>query len=181
MAGRKSPNIELYPYVITWLGQKTILVWQTVEAGKDGFKFISRNRLMTAKSRDELEDILGEQVSNVVWDEIAEIDLDAFQTSVSRLRPQTIFAPEIWNLFLDGWNFFEDIAKTFGNTKLSERLRTPEMDEIYRKIFHCDRPLSAEAKNKTIQPILSKAEIERFKTEMMDILNHLKIEKVILR
>jgi hypothetical protein len=156
-------KVEMYPYAYTYKGKKTILIWQT--NGRDTFKLVSPKRLLQAPTLMNLKRQLRTEAAQVHWSERAEIDFDKFWTALENLRSNRASSRRTCSVLLKGWNFIEDMGRTFNLKKEMKRLRSKLLDKAYEKIFYgCNLP-SVTPNGKSYSPLWSTAEIKALRTE----------------
>ena len=167
-----SDNKEMYPYSYIFDGQKIILIWQTCN-DKDIFKLDSCGRLISANDNKVLKEWLGDEQYKVHWDEGAEINFDKFWTALKNLRVGKSSSPKTCKILLDGWNFIEDLLRTFGLTTEMQRLRSPLLNSVYKKFFHGTNLPPVTPTNKVYSPLWKQDEISELRKETRRIWNYL--------
>ncbi|MCP4697027.1 MAG: hypothetical protein GY862_09275 [Gammaproteobacteria bacterium] len=155
----------IYPYKYVYGGKETVLLWKTSENNGDVFVTDPyTNELMYGDSLDEIKKLALDNLGSIDWSEIGEIDFDTFWDVVNSLESGTSFTKEKCSILLEGWNFMEDLDKTFGCTL--KALKTPILNEMYEKLYYGNNLPSVTPKGKTYNPIWKYEEIKDFKKEM---------------
>jgi len=160
-------RVEMYPYAYFYQKRKTILVWQT--NGEDTFRLDSDNRLISAQTVGELKRILGKDADRVEWSEGAEISFDKFRTALKNLRHGRASSRKTCSLLLDGWNFLEDMARTFRLDKETEGLRTPILNKAYDKLLHGNNLPSVTPEGCSYHPLWTSEEISALRSSFRDM------------
>ena len=160
-------KVEMYPYAYIYKGKKTVLIWQT--NGRDTFKKVSDNRLLQSSTMLNLKRLLRKESPKVHWSENTEINFDKFWTALINLRSNRASSTRTCSVLLDGWNFIEDIGRTFNLKKEMKRLRSQLLDKAYDKIFWgCNLP-SVTSEGKSYSPLWIEAEIKSMRTELRTV------------
>lgn len=160
MNSQAENKINMYPYEYTYKGIETILIWQSSSIGPDCFMVNEKNRPIHAHSIPELQKLLGSASSNVFWSEKAVINFDKFWSVIRNLRSGRASSKSTCNLLLDGWNFLEDMGRTFGHDKELELLKDPLINQCYEKIFFGNNLPSVTPKGRSYAPVWLSDEIK---------------------
>ncbi|MDM8524809.1 hypothetical protein QUF80_15685 [Desulfococcaceae bacterium HSG8] len=160
---------EMYPYAYIFQKRKTVLIWQT--NGEDTFRLDSENRLISAQTVEELKRILGKDADSVEWSESAEISFDKFRTALRNLRHDRASSEKTCSLLLDGWNFLEDMARTFGLDSETEKLRTPSLNRAYDKLLYGNNLPPMTPEGRSYHPLWTSEEISALRKAFKRILN----------
>ncbi|RLC09156.1 MAG: hypothetical protein DRI57_22645 [Deltaproteobacteria bacterium] len=161
-------KVEMYPYAYIYQKRKTILIWQT--NGEDTFRLDSENHLISAQTVEDLKHILGKDADSVEWSEVTEINFDRFQTALKNLRHGRASSQSTCDLLLDGWNFLEDMARTFGIDKEKEGLRTPILNKAYDKLLYGNNLAPVTPERCSYHPLWAREEIFGLRREFKKIL-----------
>lgn len=154
----------MYPYAYIFKGKKTILIWQT--NGRDTFMTESDNRLLQSSTVNNLKKILKSKATKVHWSDYVEIDFDKFWTALRNLRSKKASSSKTCKDILAGWNFIEDMGRTFNLKKEMMQLRSRLLDKAYDKLFWgCNLP-SVTPEGKSYSPLWSTAEINSLRVEL---------------
>lgn len=148
---------KMYPYAYIYKSKKRILIWQT--GGNDTFRLDSEKRLISAPTIEALKDSLGEDAHNVEWSEEAELNFDKFWTSLRNMRPARSSSERTCDLLLNGWNFIEDLGRTFGFDTELEELRTPILNNAYQKLFYGNNLPSITPEDRSYYPLWTDEEM----------------------
>jgi hypothetical protein len=169
MKQKKRTTIEMYPHCYIYKGKRTFLVWRTRKDEPDTFKLDSNNRLVSAKSEQELRNLLGNDSEQLRRSESTTIDLDKFWRALRNLKAGTSSSTKTCTILLDGWNFIEDLLRTVGLTQEIKKLHFPVLNKVYRKLFHgCNLP-SITPEGKSYNPIWLQEEISLLRKEIHSI------------
>lgn len=150
---------EMYPYTYVYKGKKQIVIWQTNKEGQDSFKLDSKNCLIISQTEDELRKLLGDDSEKIRWSEGGEINFDKFRTALKNLRTGRASSKETCRVIIDGWNFLEDLARTFGLADEIEKLHSTLLNRIYHKMFYGINLPSVTPEGKSYSPLWEHEEI----------------------
>ncbi len=160
-------SMKMYPYAYIHQGKRTILVWQT--NGKDTFRLDPEGRLISAPTVEELKHQIGEDARRVAWAEGAEINFDRFWVSLRNMRPVRSSSEQTCHLLLNGWNFLEDLGRTFRSDKELEGLRSPLLSKAYEKLFYGNNLPSMTPKGHSYHPLWTAEDMQAFRTEFRKV------------
>jgi len=108
---------------------------------------------------------LGALEAKIHWTEYAEINFDKFFTVLRNLRTGKASTTKTCHVLLNGWNFIEDMGRTFNLKKELKRLRSKLLNKAYDKIFYgCNLP-AVTPEGKSYSPLWSREEIAAMRTE----------------
>lgn len=169
MRTKRDKSIEMYPYCYSYKGKKRFLVWQTKEDDQDTFKLDRDNRLISSKSEHGLRSLLGTESKELKWSEGAEIDFDFFWNALRRLKVDKSSSAKTCKILLDGWNFIEDLARTFGLTEEMKRLHSPLLNKVYDKLFYGNNLPAGTPEGKSYSPLWLLEEIISIRKEFRSI------------
>lgn len=175
-----SRAIEMYPYTYVNRGKKTVLIWQTNELSGDSFKVDENEKLLFAKSKQEYLKILGDDFDKVHWSEGAEIDFDKFWISLNNLRVERASSSKTCDRLLNGWNFIEDMLKTFNLKSDFDQLKTPMLNKAYKKLFSGNNLPAVTPEDKTYSPVWTKKEIKNIRSAFRSVWRSLKRHGLII-
>lgn len=149
----------MYPYIYIYKEQKNVLIWETSERG-DVFKTDSQNKLIKAGSEEELEKQLSIfESTKIYWNESATINFDKFWQSLNNLKVGRASSVNTCKTLLDGWNFIEDLLRTFKLDQEQKYLKTPILNKAYKKLVSgCNLP-SITPEGKSYSPLWKQKEI----------------------
>ncbi|RLC04846.1 MAG: hypothetical protein DRI57_27965 [Deltaproteobacteria bacterium] len=162
-------RVEMYPYAYIYQKRKTILVWQT--NGEDTFRLDSENCLISAQTVEGLKHILGKDADSVEWSEGAEINFDRFRTALKNMRRDRASSEKTCSLLLDGWNFLEDMARTFGLDKETEKLRIPTLNKAYDKLLYGNNLPPMTPEGCSYHPLWTSEEISALRRSFRNVFN----------
>lgn len=129
-------DIQMYPYAYIYKGNQTILIWQTSnEDFGDRFRLSSDNVLVEIKNEADLKRMKHE-LPDVHWNEMATMDFDRFWEAIRKMKPGQASSQKTCDLILSGWNFIEDMGRTFGCAVQLKKLLSPFLTDCYNKIFY---------------------------------------------
>ncbi len=167
----------MYPYTYIYERKKTILIWQT--NGRDTFRKVSDKRLLQSQTVTNMKKLLRTEAIQVHWSEHAVIDFDKFWTALKNLRSNRASSRRTCSLLLEGWNFIEDMGRTFNLKKDMKRLRSQLLHKAYDKIFWgCNLP-SVTPERKSYSPLWIEAEIKSMRTELRTVWQSFKNQEYI--
>jgi len=158
----------LCPYTYIYNGAKTTLIWQT-GAGPDTFKLDRDGSLIAASSKRRLQQLLGREGDTVQWSEGGEVDFDKFWRLLKNLRPNRASSQRTCEVLLSGWNFIEDLLRTFDLNQQLEGLHAPIMNKAYQKVFYGNNLPSITPKGRSYQPIWLRKETLAIRKEFGQI------------
>ncbi|EIJ41324.1 hypothetical protein BegalDRAFT_0404 [Beggiatoa alba B18LD] len=175
-----SSFFEKYPVSCVYNNRKIILIWQTSDQVSDTFRLSEMNRLLFANSEEELIQLLEPaEIKETQWKESTEINISKFLAQLSRLKTKHSSSKITCKQLVDGWNFIEDILRTFHLDKESKKLKSPILNKVYKKLFYgCNLP-SVTPEGESYSPIWTNEEIFLVRKEFRDIWSFLKKEKYV--
>lgn len=165
MNDSNSEELQMYPCEYIYDGIKTMLIWQTSHKSRDTFKLNNDSRLIEINDDTSLKE-MKEKLKDVHWDEKSTINFDKFWIYIYKLKPHKASSQEICDLILSGWNFIEDLGRTFGYERELKKLKSPILTKCYNKLFYGNNLLPMD---KIYHPIWSKTEIKAIKKGLKDI------------
>lgn len=158
MIKKDGNNIEMYLCSYIFKKERISLIWIS-DNGNDRFKLNEEKTILFSKSEEKLKEMLGEESEKVNWIEDSVINFDKFWTALRNLRINRASSINTCNLLLDGWNFIEDLLRTFGLDNEMKSLRTPLLNKAYEKLFcGCNLP-SVTPEGKSYSPLWTYEEI----------------------
>ncbi len=160
--------MALYPYAYIYRNRKTILLWETSEK-PDSFKLDMNGKLIQSSSIGELEKRLPKHMKNVHWGECAEINFDKFWIALRNLRKDRASSPKTCEILLDGWNFIEDMGRTFQQDTIMKRLKTKVLNKAYDKIFTGNNLHAVTPNGRSYSPLWIKSEMKAIRTSFKDV------------
>jgi len=155
---------EIYPYAYVYKGVKTFLLWKSCdEAEKDRFETDNDAKLLSYKSLKELKrNIVNKQI-NIQLSEITEMNFDKFWLSIKNMRCGKASSTNTCRILIDGWNFIEDLLRTFGLRSEIKKLRTRQLKRVYKKLFHGINITAVTPMGKSYSPLWEKEELHVFR------------------
>jgi hypothetical protein len=158
-----------FPYSFSWKDEKGILLWVAAETG-DVFKTNPDGTLLVGKTRKDLERVVGKSRDTIVWNGAASMDLDAFSTKLAGLRVTRASSQKSCNTLIEGWNFTDDMLRTFGEKALLKKSKAAALNKTYDKLFHgCNLPATTPA-NASYHPTWSRTELAVLKEHFNSVL-----------
>jgi hypothetical protein len=116
-----------------------------------------------------MKKLLRTESAQVHWPEQAELDFGKFWTALKNLRSNRSSSRKTCSVLLAGWNFIEDMGRTFNLKNDMKRLRSKRMDKAYEKIFYgCNLP-SVTPNGKSYSPLWINQEIAVLRAEFRTI------------
>ncbi len=155
----------MYPYGYVYRGKRTVLIWQTGEG--DTFRKTSENGLLQSPTLPGMKKMLRSDKARVHWSEYSEMDCDRFWTALINLKTDRASSIIICTILLNGWNFIEDMCRTFELKKEMKRLRTRLLNKAYHKIFYGTNVLAL--KGKSYNPLWKREEIASLRGEFRTV------------
>lgn len=121
--------------------------------------------MLKSSSVEELEEIAKEKNFLLIWEESADINFDNFWISLNNLRERRASTSNTCTTLLNGWNFLEDLGRTFNIAQVKSVLSTSILQKIYEKLFYgCN--IGAENLQKTYSPLWTRQEINEIRKKM---------------
>lgn len=171
---------EMYPYEYCFRGNSTILIWRTTDSEGDSFLLDENKQLIASSYIEDFSKILGNDFNKVHWNEKSYINFDKFWTSLKNLKVGKSSSKLTCIRLLDGWNFIEDILHTFSMENEIKKLKTPTLNEVYKKIFHGNNLPSITPEGKSYSPLWTQNEIKEVRGTFLEIWNLL-LQKGIIK
>lgn len=157
----------MYPYAYVYRRKKTILIWQTNDI--DTFKKTSDSCLFQSRTLPSMKRKLGMASAKVHWSEYSEIDFDRFWSELKKLRAGKASSTKTCAVLLEGWNFIEDMGRTFYFKEDMKKLRSKLLSRAYEKLFHgCNLP-SVTPERKSYSPLWTQEEIPAMRAEFRTV------------
>lgn len=164
-------KILFYPCTVTIKQKNQIWVWYTNQDEEDLFLLDLLGKLVVARTEDELNLIFKHSNKTLMWDEASSFDLDLFWKTLKAMRPGESTPTETNALLLDGWNFIEDLCRTFGLSELVNSLNTTVIKKAYSKLFYGNNIEAITPPNREYNPIWTEDEIVALNCMMTKIWN----------
>ena len=151
-------KLTAYPYSYCFNGKVKTLLWLGSEED-DGDKFLTFDDgpLYVAESDNAPIVELNGIDFNVSWNERAEIDFDQFWLELDGLA--SFSKSTNYDLILTGWNFIEDILRTYSLTDLRKRLDNITDNDAYQKIFSSSNIEVFQSQSEDYEPKWSQDEV----------------------
>ena len=112
---------------------------------------------------------LKSDAAKVRWSEYSEMDFDRFWKALRNLKTGRASSIITCTILLDGWNFIEDMGRTFNLKKDLKRLHSRLLDKAYEKLFcGCNLP-AVTPEGKSYSPLWSHEEILSMRAEFREI------------
>jgi len=163
----KKQKLKMYPYGYVYCGKRTVLIWQTGEM--DTFRKTPWNGLLQSQSSTAMKRTLKSNAAKVRWSEYSEMDFDRFWKVLRNLKTGRASSIITCTILLDGWNFIEDMGRTFSLKKDLKRLHSRLLNKAYDKLFYgCNLPAVTPG-GKSYSPLWSHEEILSMRAELRKI------------
>jgi hypothetical protein len=107
--------------------------------------------------------------AKVHWAEYSEIDFDKFWLLLKNLKVKRASSIKTCSVLLDGWNFIEDMGRTFNLKKNMKKLRSRLLNKAYKKLFYGCNLQSVTLEGKSYNPLWKQEEISAMHTELRAI------------
>ena len=161
---KKSAQVNWYPYMYVYKGKKTFLLWQG-ENQQNCFMRNSNNLLVSAGSLVRLKRLVPRKNNNIKWSEHGELDLDSFWRALKHLKKGRASSKRTCNILLNGFNFIEDMLRTFDLKEAEKKLHVPLLDKAYKKLFWGSNLPSITPNEKSYHPLWLQREISILNSE----------------
>lgn len=123
-----------YPYSYCFNGKYKTLLWVTSEEdNSDKFLFSDESQLYIAGGLSDAKNKFKNVDFEISWDEYSEVDFDEFWSELSGLESPTKAVD--YDVILDGWNYIEDVLRTYSLIELRSKLDNLIDNNAYKKIF----------------------------------------------
>jgi hypothetical protein len=162
----------MYPYALKSRNRERTLLWYSGKRG-DFFMLDSSCKLLVAQSPRELKKLLGKRSGDVRWKEGAKLDFDKFWRALRSLRVNRASSQSTCRLLLNGWNFVEDLLRTFDLSRKGRCLRTRVLNRCYDKIFFGSNLPSVTPESKRYEPLWRREEITKLQEAFGSVRQHL--------
>jgi len=163
-------NIYLYSYIFN--SEKRNLLWKECDSG-DFFICNEDGSLTTYNSTDDLIKINNIDHNLIHTTEQSEINFDLFWKCIYNLRKNRSPSNNTCTIIINGWNFIEDILKTFNITEYIFMLKSQSLNLIYDKFFHGMNIPPTTPDNNIYYPLFTSDEIHELRNVMKEIWNYL--------
>ena len=140
-------QFQLYPYGYTYKGKRIYLIWASAEDGKDFFVLDRDRRLMKGQTPEGVIARSGFDRDEIDIEDPEIMDFDHFWRALRGLKENRASYPKTCDVLLKGWNFLEDLARTFSREEKLKVLKSPRISKAYDKLFwgtHILRPEDGE-------------------------------------
>jgi hypothetical protein len=116
-----------------------------------------------------MKKMLRSDAAKVRWSEYSEMDFDRFWKALRNLKTDRASSTITCTILLEGWNFIEDMGRTFGLKKDLKRLHSRLLNKAYDKLFYgCNLPAVTPG-DKSYSPLWSHEEILSMRAELSEI------------
>ena len=156
MALGKYANKNFYPYELFYNGSAIILLWMPTDSG-DVFRMNADNSIAAYQSKNDIK-MNQTDAARVKWEEAAFIDFDDFLVVLKSLEPYKQLSTEDCKVLLEGWNFLEDLERTFSPSRSSRLLSNEPLNKVYKKLFYGNNLDAVIPKGQSYYPILEENE-----------------------
>ncbi len=168
MTGMSKSEIGLYPYTYAYLGKLSTLLWAPSDTG-DCFLRDHDGALYSAGNIEDAKVLFGKLPKSISWDEAAFVDFDSFWREIDRLDEKTSTDENACAVILAGWNFVEDILRTFAFDGLRDELNEEQVNKAYKKIFCGNNMDALTPRGSSYSPEWDKAELEILKSSLRKV------------
>lgn len=155
----------LYPYTYAYLGKLSTLLWAPSGAG-DIFLRDCDGALCSAGNIEDAKVLFGKLPNSISWDEVAFVDFDSFWREIDRLNENTSADEDACAVILAGWNFIEDVLRTYSFNDLRDELNEVQVNKAYKKIFYGSNIDAVTPEGSSYNPEWDKAELEILKSSL---------------
>ena len=127
--------MNIYPYTYIYNGKLRTLLWSSSEKdNSDIFLCSNDGNLYKAKGINDAKSKFESLGFEINWNDGGLVDFDKFWSIVKRLAFSS--KTEDCQVVLDGWNFIEDMVRTYSLHSLREKLDDLNTNIAYKKIFY---------------------------------------------
>jgi len=140
------------------------LIWKS-GTNEDTFKVDKNGTLISSSTINALKRILDYDSENIYWSDYAEINFDKFWIALENLRINRASDIKTCKILLDGWNFIEDMGRTFKLSEEMKRLKSHILCNAYDKIFWGNNLPAVTPEGNYYSPLWSTEEISSLRNE----------------
>ena len=162
-------KIIVYPYSYVFQKKRTMLLWLSSEQDNDDRFLVSGDGdLYIAYGVDNAKVKFADLPYQINWDEGAEVNFDDFWVSVRALS-LTSSNVENCEIILEGWNFIEDVLRTYSLNDVRCKLDSIQLDSAYEKIFSGSSLGALKSLDHVSDSILNKSELLNIKRDLKNV------------
>lgn len=162
----------VYPYTFIFRESETTLLWETGLA-PDRFLLDQDQKIYAAKGVDEVRKNFGTLPFSILWSEAAVLDFDSFWTELDSLNQYQDSSKEVCELLLNGWNFLEDVIRTFRLDDLQTTLLNELLNKSYDKLFRGNNLSAIAPEGSRYHPKWEEGELVSLKASMLHVWNEI--------
>jgi hypothetical protein len=140
----REQKMEMYPYAYIYRGRRTVLIWQTKDT--DTFQKDCNAHLLQSGTLSSMKRKLRADATKIHWSEYSEMDFDKFWTAMKNLRVGRASSIKTCAILLEGWNFIEDMGRTFNLKREFKGLHTKTLSKSYQKLYQGNNLLAPEGR-----------------------------------
>lgn len=148
----------VYPYTFTYKCKMHTLLWVSSDKG-DKFVTKDKNVLYIADDIQDAKKIFADLPFNIIWSDAATIDFDMFWNELDNLNTKNPADEKTCEVILNGWNFIEDVLRTFSLDDLHEKLSDLQLNKAYKKFFYGNNIEAVTPNGYSYNPLWEKDEI----------------------
>ncbi len=130
-----SNHSDLYVYGYTFKRRTTYILWLFDGPRGDVFLLNGCQELIKGKTPEDVLRLNGYPSEEIVKNEPVNMNFDLFWQSLRNLAEGKASQVKTCLRLLDGWDFLEDLARTFSREEELRHLKSPRMNKAYQKLF----------------------------------------------
>lgn len=158
---------NLYPYYFIYNKKKCLLFWVDNLGGR--FKLQSNSDLYMSCSKAKVIFELEDEEILICWEDDTSINFDKFWFELNNLDINKVSSVESCKILLDGWNFLEDMLRTFSLEKELIHLKSETLNKVYDKLFFGNNLEAIKKNNSDYNPMWEENELKEFKSIFWEI------------
>lgn len=153
-----SQEKNIYPYTFIYKCKAHTLLWESSSKG-DVFLTKDNNIPYIADDIQDAKKIFSELPFNIIWSDAATMDFDMFWKELNDLNIKKPSDEKTCDVILNGWNFIEDLIRTFSLDGLREKLTDLQLNKAYKKIFYGNNIEAVTPNDYSYNPLWEEEEI----------------------
>lgn len=162
--------MNIYPYSYTFEGEIKTLLWcSSEEDNSDEFLRSEGGVLHYACGLDDAKTKFKGVAHEINWAEEGQINFDDFWLTINQLPCST--APEDCQIVIEGWNFIEDVLRTYSLHFLRKKLDNAQANMAYKKIFYGSNLDAFKSRSENFTPQWSESESLKLVSDLHDVWN----------
>lgn len=159
---------QVYPFTFIYRGKKTTLLWVSGELG-DYFKMTDDRVLYQSKCIQDAKCEFDSLPFQIEWSESETIDFDMFWKEINALNVGNATDESACKVLLSGWNFIEDMMRTFSLNYSYKELDKTLIDKTYKKIFYGNNIQAVTPENSGYMPLWGNEELINLRLTLLKV------------